>query len=75
MSACTHYPGQQRCRECGLGMPRCSRCNDWLFDDIEIDTGICASCGTTLYEREQRRREWDYYHPDDPAPACELEPR
>jgi hypothetical protein len=53
---------------------RCTRCRDWLFGDIEIDTGLCGHCADYYVERSQRQAEWDYYHPGEPAPRCEIEP-
>lgn len=43
---------------------RCQRCGAWLNGDIEFDIGICGDCADTLYEIEQERREWEYYHND-----------
>lgn len=53
---------------------RCVVCQVPLIDEIEMDTGVCCDCADRMYEREQRRREWDHYHPDDPCPAIELDP-
>lgn len=47
---------------------RCSVCKIPLDGDIEIDTGVCGQCADSMYEREQERREWDYYHPADDKP-------
>jgi hypothetical protein len=46
--------------------PVCSRCQTWLFNEIELDTGVCENCADKLYERYKQRQEWEYYHPSDP---------
>lgn len=44
---------------------RCMKCRKHLFGEIEIDTHLCGRCADREYEREQARREWEYYHPTD----------
>ena len=51
--------------------PLCSRCNKYLWTEIEQDTGICGHCADRMYEREMERREFEYYHPRDcPCISC-----
>jgi len=46
-------------------VPMCTECkNRALYGDIERDTGFCGYCADRMYEREQERREWEYYHHD-----------
>ena len=54
--------------------PRCKKCKSHLFGEIEVDVGICDDCADTMYERSQRRAEWDHFHPGEPCPKEELEP-
>lgn len=54
-------------------MKKCPNCKTGLLiDDIEIETGICGSCADREYEREQERREFEYYHPHDPDGATSV---
>ncbi len=46
---------REHCRKCGIA----------LLDEIELDTGVCEHCAEAMYERDQERREWDYYHPPE----------
>ena len=50
------------------------RCGRPLFGENEQNFGSCNRCLDRMAERESRRREWDYYHPDEPCPQSELEP-
>lgn len=38
-----------------------------LYTEIERDTGICGFCADRMYEREQSRREWAYFHASQPS--------
>ena len=41
----------------------CKRClkNPLIYED-ELETGYCEDCLEILSQKEQDRREWDYYH-------------
>jgi hypothetical protein len=41
--------------------PRCHRHEVEVIDDWV--SSVCGYCADRMYEREQERREWDYYHP------------
>ena len=51
--------------------PRCTQCNRYVFDEIEVDMLFCNRCADREIERHQRNREWEYYHPGEPMPASE----
>lgn len=42
----------------------CSQCKDYCWSSAEQDCKLCNRCADAMYEREQARREWDYYHGD-----------
>jgi hypothetical protein len=52
---------------------RCSKCNDILLDEFELDLGVCENCADKLYTKYQQRQEWDHYHPSDPFTTEEKE--
>lgn len=51
---------------------RCEHCGDSLYWD-ELDYGVCSVCSEVMYDRSQKRAEWNHYH-DDPCPEEELPP-
>lgn len=46
-------------------MSRTCRCGRELFGEIELEVGICGRCADVEIEREQQRREWEYFHPSE----------
>lgn len=46
---------------------RC-RCGEYLYGEIERDTGLCCRCADREYERHMERREFEYFHPPLPQP-------
>jgi hypothetical protein len=42
--------------------PRCKKCHLPLLSEDEIEYEYCESCLDAIYEKEQERREWNYYH-------------
>ena len=51
-------------------LPRCG-CGEILWSDIERDYETCNRCQQRQIDKANRRREWDYYHPDDEMPESE----
>lgn len=45
-------------------MPRC-RCGRMLWSQTERELKICNPCADESYERELRRQEFVYYHPEN----------
>lgn len=45
-----------------------------IYDDYEEElTADEEDAIEAAYFRSQKRKEWDYYHPGEPCPKCELE--
>jgi len=54
-------------------MRLCCRCKVReieVIDDWESSQG--RRCNDRDIERNENRREWEYFHPDEPIPASEL---
>lgn len=53
----------------------CIRCNKNPVEDFGDGEPSynCGYCNDRLIEQSDRQREWDYYHPGEPAPKCEIE--
>lgn len=66
-------PPEYRRREVTKPERRCARCKAHLLSQDELDFGVCEDCAERAYHREQKRREWDHYHPGEPCPEIELE--
>ncbi len=47
-------------------------CGAYLFSEDEIELGVCERCADRMYERYQKRREWEHFHPGEPCPKEEL---
>lgn len=43
----------------------CTECNDYCWTEIEQECKLCGKCADRMYECEQERREFEYYHPRD----------
>ncbi len=52
---------------------QCASCEKWEVEVIdEWESDFCQGCNDRAVERSNRQREWDYYHPGQPAPKEEL---
>jgi len=45
-------------------MYKCSECKEEVFSEIECDLLICNRCADRMYQKDQERREFEYYHPE-----------
>jgi len=60
------------CRQCGRPAAWTQYVDEdgFVYDDY---ADHCDHCLDVMAERAAKRREWDYYHPDDgPCPEVEL---
>lgn len=61
------------CRQCGGR----TEWGSYIDEDgcrIDEPEPYCEYCYEIMAERSAKRREWDYYHPGEPCPECELPP-
>lgn len=75
----------KRCEYCEESIPDgwvlckpCQRAESKAFADDYYDYDLTPeqeAAAERDYERSRARSEWDYYHPGEPCPECELPPR
>lgn len=61
------------------GCRQCGRRTAWVrhYDEdgpYDEPAEYCDLCLDVMAERAAKRREWDYYHPDEACPDVELPP-
>ncbi len=44
------------------------KCGAYLFTDTERQYGLCNRCADDEADRERERREFEYWHRDNPEP-------
>jgi hypothetical protein len=59
------------CGICGASTSWVSYVDEDGFPDSAPEP-YCDHCYEIMAERSSKRREWDYYHPGEPCPECEL---
>lgn len=64
--------GYGKCRQCGAP----AEWEDFYDEDgcgpYHEPGNYCERCNDIMVERAQKRREWDYYHPNEACPEIEL---